>query len=377
MVLFPCRPNEWPDRAHQRAQRGSPLWRRDRFDVDQAAWGQVAGRPPASHELSVARSPVEIPRCSLSSAMTSMLICRTTASLVRLSSPRARLAPRLAMLAIKGRVTPPLRPRPRHKHAAKQEVDGQRSDRRARIQRRAHHVDKVAVQGRVPLGKPAVDKDCSGRACEDDVGWAGKRVTVVSAACRSMHLGCNGAWAWLELGTWLMCLAGVVLSTPLWHLQFRNDNRSGADDGEVDPMELLVGPAAVRKPQRDGHGGTEGEPEVQCAVLAGKETARRDGTPDDTGRVEDLRATAGPLPCWVDRCAVQVVALGRDDRLKRNVWSGLEAPGGAAAGRSSQFVMAPRTVPRIWAANISRGGMEVYHPSLRSATSWRAWDMAM
>lgn len=45
--------------------------------------------------------------------------------------------------------------------------------------------------------------------------------------------------------------------------------------------------------------------------------------------------------------------------------------------RYVQFVNAPKTVPRICAANISLGGMDVYHPSLRSETSWSDWNMAM
>jgi hypothetical protein len=31
----------------------------------------------------------------------------------------------------------------------------------------------------------------------------------------------------------------------------------------------------------------------------------------------------------------------------------------------------------IWQANISRGGIDVYQPSFRSAVKARAWDIAM
>ena len=42
-----------------------------------------------------------------------------------------------------------------------------------------------------------------------------------------------------------------------------------------------------------------------------------------------------------------------------------------------QLHIAPRIVPKTWHANISRGGIDMYHPSLRSCTRSRACDMAM
>lgn len=79
------------------------------------------------------------------------------------------LAAWFAVLRVEARVAPPIWARPRPQHAAKQKVDGEGCDGRARVQRRTDHIDKLAVRVRVTLGKPAVDKYGRRRAHEDDI----------------------------------------------------------------------------------------------------------------------------------------------------------------------------------------------------------------
>lgn len=69
-------------------------------------------------------------------------------------------------------------------------------------------------------------------------------------------------------------------------------------------------------PQRDGHDGTEGKPEVQHAILPREEAGGADSAPDYTRAVEDLRPPTRPLPCWVDLGAVEVGPLRAQDGLQ-------------------------------------------------------------
>lgn len=113
-------------------------------------------------------------------------------------------------------------------------------------------------------------------------------------------------------------------------------------------VELLVRPPLVRKPQYNRNNCTEREAEIQHGILARKEASRRDGTPDDAGRVEDLRPAASPLPSWVGHRTVQILSFGRQHRLQSDVLAEVsDSTTRCRCDDDSQFVSAPSTVPMI------------------------------
>ena len=164
-------------------------------------------------------------------------------------------------------------------------------------------------------------------------------------------------------------------------------------------VKLVMRPPFVREPAGNRHYCAENEaagqsawrgciivgclPQVEHLVAPAEEPLWGYSAPDDTRRVKDAWCSTSPLTSGIDLRAIKVSPFFVKDRDERDICErrlalGTSPPVGARCWKShrhgaySQFANTPRTVPRIWQANISRGGIEVYHPSLRSEARDRA-----